>query len=71
MLPALDHGSSIDDEVDTGNKKDVYEPEVRDVDTAERGDTLVNGQVIPPGVDPTLLQKETVHRGLKQRHIQV
>lgn len=59
----------------TEDKKDPYATEVLPSVDIESGESLEDDahgyQRIPPGVDPDLMRREQVHRGLKQRHIQV
>jgi hypothetical protein len=69
LAPVTGHHANDIEASDT--KKDPYEPNVLDIDDAEKGDTTGGHDIIPPGVDPDLVRREQVHRGLKQRHIQV
>jgi len=54
-------------------KGDAYAMNVLPVPDLETGGDAGKhgGEIIPEGVDPNLIQNEQVHRGLKQRHIQV
>lgn len=65
---AADHVSQDDKEPYKG---DTYSTNVLPVSDLETGGSPHQGEVIPDGVDPELMRVEQVHRGLKQRHIQV
>ena len=63
------HGLSNDEKTDC--KGDAYATSVHPVSDLESAGYPIKGDVIPEGVDPNIMRVEQVHRGLKQRHIQV
>jgi amino acid permease len=52
-------------------KSDAFATTVQAVPDLESAGEPIKGDVVPEGVDPNLMRTEQVHRGLKQRHIQV